>query len=269
MMPVPCTVARKRRELDGTVTLDLEPVEGDLDFKFAPGQFNMLYLFGVGEAAYSLSGDPSVPIPITHTVRAVGAVSRGLCELSKGDSVGVRGPFGQPWPVVDAEGSDVLIVAGGIGLAPLRPVIYFLLENRRRHCRIVILYGSRSPADILYLDQLTRWRGRFDLEVDVTVDHTTGEWFGHVGVVTSLIRRASFDPDNTIAMICGPEIMMRFCARELENEGVASGDIFVSMERSMACGIGICGHCQFGPDFVCKDGPVLPFDRVAPRMSIR
>ena len=268
MAPVPCTVTRRRRELDGTFTLELEP-PADRDFRFAPGQFNMLYVFGVGEAAISMSGDPTRPLPITHTVRGVGAVTRGICELGKGDTVGVRGPFGQPWPVDEAEGSDVLIIAGGIGLAPLRPVVYYLLANRRRYGRIVVLYGSRSPDDILYLDELQRWRGRFDLEVDATVDHATSDWFGHVGVVPTLIRRASFDPDNTVAMICGPEIMMRFCARELEDEGVAAEDIYLSMERSMACGIGFCGHCQFGPDFVCKDGPVFPFDRIAPRLRIR
>ena len=267
MVPVPCTVVRKRRELDTTVTLQLQPAGVDVPFGFLPGQFNMLYLFGVGESAISMSGDPADAVPITHTIRAVGAVTRGLCDLTKGDTVGVRGPFGRPWPVERAQGSDVVIIAGGIGLAPLRPVVYYLLAHRRHYGRIVILYGSRSPDDLLYLDELQRWRGRFDLAVDVTVDHSSADWFGRVGVVTTLIDRATFDPEQTVAMICGPEIMMRFCARKLEDEGVGAADIYVSMERSMACGVGLCGHCQFGPDFVCKDGPVFSYERIAPLIN--
>ena len=269
MVPLPWTVVRRRRVTHDTVTLELEPPSEEQLLDFRPGQFNMLYLFGVGESAISMSGDAAKAGTITHTIRAVGAVTRGLCECRKGDAVGVRGPFGTAWPVATAEGADVVVIAGGIGLAPLRPVIYHVLENRRRYGRVVVLYGSRSPEELLYLEELRRWRGRFDLEVDVTVDHATDEWFGRVGVVTTLIDRARFDRDNTIAMICGPEIMMRFCARELENEGVAPQDIYVSMERSMACGVGLCGHCQFGPEFVCKDGPVFAYDRIEPLMNIR
>jgi len=269
MLPVPYRVLRKRREIDEIYTLDLEPVDGEIPFRTLPGQFNMVYAYGIGEAAISLSGDCDDAKRIRHTIRRVGAVTAGLCNLVKDDCVGIRGPFGRPWPLEEARGADIVVVAGGIGLAPLRPAIYELLAKRKHYGRIVILYGSRSPDDLLFLDELRRWRGRFDLEVEATVDHTTGGWFGQVGVVTALIGRASFDPDNAVALICGPEIMMRFCARELEHRGVSPADIYVSMERNMACGVGHCGHCQFGPEFVCKDGPVFAYERVEPIMTLR
>lgn len=269
MRPVPCAITWRQRENRDTVTLELEPPRGSDAYAFSPGQFNMLYLFGVGESAISISGDPGSAKAVTHTIRAVGSVTDGLCRLNKGDIVGLRGPFGQPWPVDAARGADAVIIAGGIGLAPLRPAIYQMLRERHLYGRIIILYGSRSPAELLYLDELKQWRGRFDLQVEVTVDHATDEWFGHVGVVTTLINNADFDPDNTVAMICGPEIMMRFCARELENKGVPASDIYVSVERSMACGCGVCGHCQFGPEFVCRDGPVFRYERIAPILNIR
>ncbi len=269
MVPVPYRVLRQRREIDGVHTLDLEPAEGRTPFRALPGQFNMVYAYGIGEAAISLSGDCDDTKTIRHTIRKVGAVTAGLCSLGKGDSVGIRGPFGRPWPLDEARGADIVVVAGGIGLAPLRPAIYGLLAKRERYGRIAVLYGSRSPEELLFLDELKRWRGRFDLEVEATVDHTTGGWFGQVGVVTALIDRAGFDPDNAVALICGPEIMMRFCARELEHRGMSPADIYVSMERNMACGVGHCGHCQFGPEFVCKDGPVFAYDRVEPIMTLR
>ncbi len=269
MVPRPYRVVRLRRETADTVTLELEPTAGSAELAFEPGQFNMLYLFGVGEVPISLSGDPQKPSPLVHTIRRAGAVTRGLCKLRKGDVVGIRGPFGRGWPLAEAEGSDVVVVAGGIGLAPLRPAIYSLLANRKRFGRIAVLYGSRSPRDLLYRRELERWRGRFDLEVEATVDHAAGDWHGRVGVVTSLIARSGFDPEMTVAMICGPEVMMRFSARELEERGVPRENIHTSMERNMKCAIGFCGHCQFGPAFICKDGPVLPYSRLAPLMSIR
>lgn len=269
MVPNLYRVARTRREMKDVFTLELDPTRGVAPFAFSPGQFNMLYLFGVGEVPISLSGDAAAPLPIVHTIRAVGAVSRGLCGVRRGDVLGVRGPFGTTWPVAEAEGADVLVIAGGIGLAPLRPAIQHLVAHRSAYGRVAILYGSRSPAELLYRRQIERWRGRFDLEVHVTVDHAKDGWMGRVGVVTRLIRIAAFDPENTVAMVCGPEIMMRFTVRELQTLGVSDEAIFVSLERNMKCGVGLCGHCQLGPHFVCKDGPVLPFVRIAPLLPVR
>jgi len=251
-------VERVRKELENTVTLDLRAPSG-APMAFAPGQFNMLYLFGSGEIPISISGDPAQPETLTHTIRSVGVVSDGLCKVRRGDTVGVRGPFGTHWPVEAGEGQDILIVAGGIGLAPLRPAIYYLLANRERYGAISLLYGARTQADLLFPHELERWRGRFDLDVQVTVDSADAGWRGHVGVVPKLIPQAEFNPANTMALVCGPEIMMRFTILELQKQGVADDQIFISMERNMKCAIGHCGHCQLGPFFICKDGPVFSY----------
>ena len=182
--------------------------------------------------------------------------------LKKGESLGVRGPFGSHWPVEQAEGRDVVIVTGGIGLAPLRPALYHLMAHREKFRKIVLLYGARTPEDILYRGELERWRSKFDLEVQVTVDRGTREWRGNVGVVTTMIGRAPFDPTNTVALACGPEVMMRFTVMEFQRRGLPSDCIYLSMERNMKCAIGFCGHCQYGPAFICKDGPVFRLDRI-------
>lgn len=257
----PYSIKRTAPETHDTFSMELEPT-GSVDFAFRAGQFNMLYVFGVGEVPISISGDPTNPLPLIHTTRAVGTVTKAMRKLKKGDTVGVRGPFGSPWPVHAAKGKDVVIVAGGIGLPPLRPVIYELLANRADYGRIVLLYGARTPEDILFPSEVEQWRGRFDMEVQVTVDRGTGVWRGNVGVVTRLIPRASFDPANTIAMMVGPEIMMRYTVTDLQKAGVANKDIYVSMERNMKCGVGLCGHCQCGPSFVCKDGPVYCYEAI-------
>jgi NAD(P)H-flavin reductase len=268
MRPRPFVVLRTSRETGDTFTLTLEPTEG-CGSPFAPGQFNMLYVFGVGEAPISISGDPAKPEILVHTVRAVGSVTRALQGLSKGDQVGVRGPFGTPWPVEQAHGHDVVVVAGGIGLAPLRPVLYHLLLHRGQYGRVVLLYGARTPRDLLFARELRDWRSRFDLEVEVTVDRATAEWLGAVGVVTKLIGRSPFDPASAMAFVCGPEVMIRFTAMALQGRGVADPNIFVSLERNMRCAVGLCGHCQFGPAFVCKDGPVFRYDRALPFFGLR
>ncbi len=269
MVPHPFRVERVQRETADTFTLTLEPAAAGIEIRYRPGQFNMLYLFGVGEVPISVSGDAASPVPLLHTVRVAGAVTRGICELGRGGTVGVRGPYGTPWPVEQAEGSDLLVIAGGIGLAPLRSVVYHLMAHREKYGRVAILYGTRSPDDLLYRSEVEQWRGRFDLDVDVTVDHAGLNWHGRVGVVTTLIQQAQFDPDNTVAMVCGPEIMMRFCVRELEDQGVDLGDIHISMERNMKCAVGFCGHCQFGPEFICKDGPVFSYQRIADLLDVR
>lgn len=266
-LPQPWRVERRRRELIGAVTLELAPLAGERP-DFAPGQFNMLYVFGVGEVAISLSGDAERGTTFVHTLRNVGAVSGALSRLEVGASVGVRGPFGRGWPLAEAEGADVLLVAGGLGLAPLRPALYALLARRERYGRVVVMVGSRSPADILYRRELEHWRRRPDLEVLLTVDHADAGWRGHVGVVPALIPHAGLDPAKTLALVCGPEVMMRFTANALLAAGVGAGRIHLSMERNMKCAVAQCGHCQFGPFFVCKDGPVLRYDRIGGILAV-
>ena len=263
MLPELGRIQSRRRETYDTFTVDLRRTGDAAPFEYLPGQFNMMYVFGVGEVPISISGNAATTDVVTHTVREVGAVTRAMSELKPGQLIGVRGPFGTPWPVEEAGGKDVVIAAGGIGLAPLRPAIYHLLAHRERYGRIAVLYGARTPRDMLYVSELEEWRARFDLEVAVTVDSAQDDWRGNVGVVTTLISPARFDAGNTVAMICGPEIMMRFVVLELEKRGLDQAGIYISMERNMKCAVGYCGHCQFGPTFICKDGAVFPYSRLA------
>jgi NAD(P)H-flavin reductase len=268
MVSLPYRVGDKRRETRDTWTLELEP-EGEAIAPLSPGQFTMLYAFGAGEVPISTSADLTTRGPLVHTIRAVGAATRALCAAEPGDTVGVRGPFGTAWPVREAEGRDVVVLAGGIGLAPLRPVIHHVLEYRGRYGRLAILYSGRAPEELLYLEQLAEWGEQRDVSVRITVDQATPDWRGDVGVVTTLIRRAPFDARHALAMICGPEIMMRFTRAALRDRGMATEDIYVSLERSMKCAVGHCGHCQLGPMFVCKDGPVFRQDEVEALLKVR
>ena len=266
LVPRPHRIRRRRRETADTFTLELADDGGA---GFQPGQFNMLYVFGTGEVPISMSGDPESAGTLVHTTRAVGPVTRALAALRPGGMVGVRGPFGTPWPLEAATGRDVVLVAGGIGLAPLRPVVYAIAARRREFGRVVLLYGARSPAELLFRRELERWPRTADVEVAVTVDRATRDWAGHVGVVTTLVRRTIAAPARTTAFVCGPEVMMRFAAAALGECGVPETAVFVSMERNMKCAVGFCGHCQLGPAFVCKDGPVFPWPRVRGLLSIR
>ena len=268
MTPLPYRVVGKRREIAATWTLELEPVGEEIE-RIRPGQFTMLYRFGVGEVPISSSGDPQLEGRLVHTIRAAGAVTRALCAAGKGDVVGVRGPFGNTWPLELAEGRDVVVVAGGIGLPPLRPVIYHVLANRADYGNLVLLYGGRSPDELVFRQEVERWRSRLDATVEVTVDTAGHDWRGKVGVVTKLIPRAPFDPENALAFVVGPEIMMRFAALALLERGLPAESIWVSMERTMRCGVGLCGHCQLGPTLICRDGPVYRWDEVAPLLEVR
>lgn len=269
MAPRVARVRRRRRDGPQVYTLDIEEEGADGPMQFAPGQFNMLTVFGVGEVPISMSGDPAKRGPVIHTIRAVGPVSNALADLRPGDPLGVRGPFGVGWPMVEAEGKDVIVIAGGLGLAPLRPALYRLFAERERYDEITLLYGTRSPDDILFRRELERWRARLDVDIEVTVDHARDDWHGHVGVVTTLIPRATFDPEQAIALVCGPEVMMRFGIGALRDAGVAEDSIYLSMERNMKCAVGLCGHCQFGPAFVCRDGPVFRYDRVRHLLALK
>lgn len=264
MTPLAARVARVDKETHDTFTLAMESGNGvDLP-RFRPGQFSMLYLFGAGELPISISGDPERPGELVYTVRSVGQVTYALVTRKPGDSVGVRGPFGTQWPLASARGRDILIVAGGIGLAPLRPAVYHILRQRGDYGRLVLLYGARSPRDLLYKKELSAWSYLPDTQVLTTVDYGGVSWRGHVGVVTTLFRFIRLQPNQTTAFICGPELMMRYVVRELETRGMPAGHIHLSMERNMKCAVGFCGHCQMGPHFICKDGPIFPYPEMRP-----
>lgn len=265
MVPRPFRVVARRPEMEGVTTLELEPEQGG-DFAFRPGQFNMLYAPGVGEVPISISGDPAEPSRLVHTIRSVGQVSHALASLQPGERLGVRGPFGTGWPLEEAAEGDLVMAAGGLGLAPLRPVL--LAAARSRAGRAVLYYGTRNPDTLLFREELEQWQAA-GIEVQVTVDSATPGWRGEVGVVTGLMCAEHFDAANATALLCGPEVMMRFSAQTLAGLGIAGERIHLSMERNMNCGVGLCGHCQLGPVLVCRDGPVFPLPRVAPLMQIR
>ncbi|MFT3772162.1 MAG: FAD/NAD(P)-binding protein [Minicystis sp.] len=267
--PEPARIVDVRVETEDTFTLTLDTPGRPRGFVFSPGQFNMLYAFGVGESAISVSGDPAQPSRLVHTIREVGTVTRALRRLGPDGVVGVRGPFGSPWPLDVVRGADLLLIAGGLGLAPLRPALQHALHHRGDYGRVALLYGARSPDGLIFREEIAAWRRRPDLEVLVTVDHADPSWPDHVGVVPALLRLASFAPERAVAFVCGPEVMMRFTARELARRGVTDDRIFLSMERNMKCGVGLCGHCQYGPAFICKDGPVLRYDRIRSLLPLR
>lgn len=267
MTPTPVMVRKALWENDDTFTLTLDCAPLGERYRFLPGQFNMVYVYGVGEAAVSISSDPARPGTLDHTIHRVGLVTTALAQKKRGDLIGIRGPFGSSWPIEVARGKDVCIASGGIGLAPLRPVIYAMLKDRDAYGRVIVLYGGRSPLDLLYRVELEKWANDFGVEVLVTVDRGDSSWKGHIGVVTSLFQYIKLDARETIAYVCGPEIMMKYTIDELERRGVPPPQMYLSMERNMKCAVGFCGHCQYGPTFICKDGPVYPVTRVRPLLD--
>lgn len=268
--PAAMQIAAIRPEIEGVFTLDLRfpQSSGHASYHFQPGQFNMLYLPGVGEAAISLSGAATEPDLWRHTVRVAGRVTYSLLHYQIGDTLGVRGPFGQGWPIEEWCGEDVILVAGGIGLAPLRPVIYELLRRRAEFGRITLIYGARTPDTLLYPTEYAAWE-RGGIAVQTTVDRAAPEWSGRLGVVTLLLDRMLLQrPARTHVAMCGPEVMMRYTAISARKRGIPDAHQWVSLERNMQCAAGLCGHCQLGPLFVCKDGPVFRLDRVRPLLAV-
>jgi NAD(P)H-flavin reductase len=238
------------------------------DYAFAAGQFNMLYIPGCGEAAISMSGSPADASGWTHTIRRAGQVTSALARMHVGDQVGVRGPYGRPWPLTRCVGWDIVLIAGGVGLAPLRPVIYELLARRAEFGRLVLLYGARTAADLLFAQEFAVWRVG-GLIVQTTVDRATADWMGHVGVVPLLLQRLQLPrPSQTAVFCCGPEVMMRYAALSAMERGIAACQIYVSLERHMQCAVGLCGHCQLGTALICRDGPVFSWDSAAPLLTI-
>ena len=268
LLPRPFRVVATRRETRDTVTIELESLDGD-GLPFAGGPFTMLQAFGVGEVPISISGHPGRDDRLVHTIRDVGGVTRALCAVREGDVLGVRGPYGKGWDVSDAAGQDLVVIAGGIGLAPLRGAVLQVVEARRRFGRVSVLYGARTDDDVLFLGDLERWASEADIDVAVTVDRAATSWTGRVGVVTELIPDASFDADQTLALVCGPEVMMRLVGAELVAKGVPPDRVRLSLERNMRCGVGLCGHCQLREYLLCVDGPVLSLAAVLPHLGVR
>ncbi|MER6828040.1 FAD/NAD(P)-binding protein [Streptosporangium sp. NPDC000563] len=266
MTPVPYRVRSRRPDRADTVTLTLRPVQGDC-LPFLPGQFTMLYAPGVGEIPISISGRARSG-GYVQTIRAVGAVSAALCRMRPGDVVGVRGPYGTSWDLPAAAGLDVVVAAGGLGLAPLRPVVRELAAHASRYGRVSLIVGTRTPATLMYPGELARWRDEHGIDVKIIVDHPDHAWKGPVGLVTRLIDRIVFEPRRTFAFVCGPELMMRETADRLVRRGVPAGRVALSVERDMKCGVGRCGHCQLGPLLTCLDGPVLSYERAAGLLAV-
>jgi NAD(P)H-flavin reductase len=254
MMTNPVMIRRVTWENDDTFTLTLELSDSLPEFRFLPGQFNMMYVYGMGEVAISISSDPARTGTLDHTIHRVGTVT-------------IRGPYGSSWPVESARGKDVCVVSGGIGLAPLRPLLYTILREREAYGRVILLYGGRSPLDLLYRVELEKWGNEHQVETLVTVDRGDSSWKGHIGVVTSLFSYIKLDTRNTVAYVCGPEIMMKYTVDELERRGLSPEQVYLSLERNMKCAVGFCGHCQLGPTFICKDGPVYPLPTVRPLLD--
>lgn len=268
MTPVPYRVRSRTVENTDSVTLCLEPVAVTLPSP-RPGEFMMMYYHGVGEVAISVSGDPSrTDGTVTHTIRSVGRVSAALCAAEQGSTVGMRGPFGTTWGLEEAAGRDLVVVAGGVGLAPLRPVVLGALADRHRYGRVIVIAGARAQRDFLYTAQLADWQRDSRLEVHLTVDVPLQGWPGETGLVTEPLRRLELQPDRTTAFLCGPEPMMRSGAQALSDKGIAAQHIRLSLERNMQCGVGWCGHCQLGPLLLCRDGPVVGYDVARPLLEV-
>ncbi len=269
MVPETAVITRIQYEAPDIATYTLSFTDDHIreQYQFLPGQFNMLYLPGIGEVAISISSDPGQPGTLLHTIREAGNVTGALAKLKKGATIGVRGPYGSAWPVESAEGKDLIIVGGGIGLAPLRPAIYHVIRHREKYGKVTILSGAREPGDLLYPDEYDAWR-EHGIEVIVTVDRADKNWRGNVGVVPMMFYKMRPDGRKTVIFTCGPEIMMRFVVYEALARRIPKERIFVSLERNMKCAVGFCGHCQYGPFFLCKEGPVLSYDRVEPFFSV-
>lgn len=261
----PATIVSKAREAEDVTTYRLQLVEERVRqrFRFAAGQFNMVYLLGAGEVAISIVSDPDEPEFLDHTIRAVGRITKAMAALGPGDVVGIRGPFGQGWPLEEARGRNLVIVTGGLGCAPVAGAIEYIFRRRDQYGSVKILHGVKTPQDLLFRERFDAWRDSPDTEVLLTSDQPDKAWRHHVGVVTELFEQVSIDPAKSMVLMCGPEIMMRLGVPILIRRGIPASAVYVSLERHMECGIGLCGHCQMGPYFLCKDGPVMRYDRVA------
>jgi NAD(P)H-flavin reductase len=267
--PQPARIAERRIEAEGILTFTMRFVDPEVRraYRFAPGQFNMLYAYGVGEVPISIVSDPSNPAKLEHTIRVAGRVTGVMGRWKVGDTVGVRGPYGKGWPMEEARGRDVVIVTGGIGCAPVVGVINYIFRRREEYGHLHILHGVKTPNDLLYRERFDKWRSHPRTNVYLTADQPDKSWRYSVGVVTNLFDELTVDP-SAIVMMCGPEVMMRYAISVLRDKGIGEESIYLSMERHMQCAVGLCGHCQFAPHFVCKDGPVFSYAAVRPFFNV-
>lgn len=263
LKPFMARIVFKKKETYDTSTYGFQLKENP-DFSFLPGQFNMVGIPGVGEAPISFSSDPGEKNKFEHTIRAVGRVTQTIARYKEGDGLQIRGPYGRGWPLEDAQGKNILVVAGGIGLAPLRGFLLQVWKDRNDFGKVVILYGARTPEDLLFREELPLWRKKPNTQLLLTVDEVPPRtrWEENRGVVTTLFDRMEVSPDNTLALVCGPEIMMRFVVVGLLQRGYPASNLYLSLERRMKCGVGQCGHCQIGPKYVCRDGPVFCYREI-------
>jgi NAD(P)H-flavin reductase len=267
-LPREAEIVSRTAESADTFSLQLRLTDGR-PYDFAPGQFNMLYLYGCGEVPISIVSDDPERHLLMHTIRAVGRITHGIEQLQPGDHIGLRGPYGRGWPMDLAEDHDIVIVTGGLGCAPSVSIIHHVLTHRQRYGHLHILQGVKHADDMIWRSQYAAWAAQPDIDVLLAADVAEPGWHGHVGLVTALFEKLDIIPPRTIAMLCGPEVMMRAAASGLHGMGIAAADIYLSMERNMHCGIGQCGHCQFGGAFVCRDGPVFPWPDVRPVLGTR
>jgi NAD(P)H-flavin reductase len=268
-IPYQARIRQIRPEAPGISTYELEWLDADFAgrYRFQPGQFNMVYLPGFGESAISMSSDCEERGTLWHTIRIAGTVTRALAKKRVGDTIALRGPYGSAWPVEECRGMDLVLACGGVGLAPLRPVICHILRHRSDYGRVTLLHGARTPGDLLYPYEYDQWR-QAGIDVEVTVDIGSEDWTGNIGVVPVLFYRLRLKPEQTRIFTCGPEVMMRFVIFEALARRVRSDAIYLSMERNMNCALGLCGHCQLGPAFVCKDGPVFTYQQMEPYLHL-
>ncbi|MDH5710225.1 MAG: FAD/NAD(P)-binding protein [Gammaproteobacteria bacterium] len=263
-MPHEAVILERIQEGPHLFTLRMKFTDPDIQgsYVFEPGQFNMLYLYGVGDVPISIVNDPLDSHIIDHTIRVVGRVTRGIDKLKAGDRIGLRGPYGRGWPMQQSSGKDVVIVTGGLGCAPVVSVINYIEQRREEFGRLNIVQGVKHTADLIWKERYDKWRNLPNTKVLLAADVGEALWPWHVGPVTSLFDQLMFNPDNVAVMMCGPEGMMRVVCRHMLDKGVPESQLFLSMERNMQCAIGHCGHCQYGSKFICKDGPVFSYDKV-------
>jgi sulfhydrogenase subunit gamma (sulfur reductase) len=270
LVPMPAQIVSKRSYGPSIHAYELvlrDPAVRPL-FDFVPGQFNMVYAPGVGEVAISISSDPDDET-LEHTIRIVGRTTRVIDRLGVGDVLGLRGPFGHGWPLHEARWKDVFIATGGLGCAPVTGAIEYIMRRRQSYGHVSIVHGVKKPTDLIYRDRFEHWRRQADTEVHLTSDQPDRRWRDRTGVVTELFEEVDLDPSRTVVFMCGPQVMMQLGARILHRRGIPHERVFVSIERNMRCAVGLCGHCQLGPEFVCKDGPILPYARVARSFEVR
>jgi NAD(P)H-flavin reductase len=270
-LPRAAIVRDRLQESPSIVTLrcELEDMDGDAPFVFQPGQFNMVYLYGVGEVPLSIVSDPQDTHFFDHTVRALGRTTDGLTRVQPGDRLGIRGPLGRGWPVAGAQGRDVLVVSGGLGCAPVSSVIRYVLRRRERYGRLFILQGVRHVEDLIWRTQYEAWATEPETQVMLAADVVTTGWTGAQGPVVDLLARVDLDPRRTVAMLCGPELMVIAAIADLRGRGVHDRAIWLSLKRNMHCGVGSCGHCQIGPKYVCTDGPIFTYAEIADQLGLR